>query len=231
MLPVRERIARAFTAEEQTMLLAEARKRKSPNIYPALSLALNTGMRDKELRTLTWGQVDLVAGVVTVGLSKTAGSSGRMIPLNSAAHAALVAHSKWFLARFGEQRDEWFVFCAGVTSPSNPTKPVSSFKDVWQNIKRTTNIVGRFHDMRHSFISGLAESGQVSDQTIMDIAGHVSRSMLRHYSHLSMQAKRRAVDTLIRPSVLTSVVGDADTKAGAIPSAATKESSKVERVN
>ncbi len=31
-----------------------------------------------------------------------------------------------------------------------------------------------WHDNRHTFITGLAESGEASDQTIMDIAGHVS---------------------------------------------------------
>ena len=31
----------------------------------------------------------------------------------------------------------------------------------------------------------------------MDIAGHVSKRMLKHYSHIRMEAKRRAVDTLV----------------------------------
>jgi len=40
----------------------------------------------------------------------------------------------------------------------------------------------RFHDLRHCAITKPAES-QASDQTIMSIAGHVSRAMLEHYSH------------------------------------------------
>ena len=35
----------------------------------------------------------------------------------------------------------------------------------------------RFHDLRHHAITELAELG-LSDQTIMSIAGHVSREML-----------------------------------------------------
>lgn len=31
----------------------------------------------------------------------------------------------------------------------------------------------------------------------MDIAGHVSKRMLKHYSHIRMDAKRRAVAALI----------------------------------
>jgi len=38
-----------------------------------------------------------------------------------------------------------------------------------------------------------------SDQTIMSIAGHVSREMLDHYSHIRIAAKRRALEALETP--------------------------------
>src|SRR5260370_41882955 len=50
----------------------------------------------------------------------------------------------------------------------------------------------RFHDLRHHAITELAES-QVSDQTIMAIAGHVSQKMLARYSHVRTEARRQAV--------------------------------------
>jgi hypothetical protein len=31
----------------------------------------------------------------------------------------------------------------------------------------------------------------------MDIAGHVSKNMLKHYSHIRMQAKREALESLV----------------------------------
>jgi hypothetical protein len=37
---------------------------------------------------------------------------------------------------------------------------------------------------------------QASDATIMAIAGHVSRQMLEHYSHVRMDLKRKALDGL-----------------------------------
>lgn len=43
--------------------------------------------------------------------------------------------------------------------------------------------------------SELAESG-VGDEVIMSIAGHVSRAMLSRYSHVRMEAKRRALDKI-----------------------------------
>ena len=56
---------------------------------------------------------------------------------------------------------------------------------------------GRLHDTRHTLITELAEGG-AGDETIMDIAGHVSRQMLRHYSHIRMQAKRDALEVVWR---------------------------------
>jgi hypothetical protein len=46
-------------------------------------------------------------------------------------------------------------------------------------------------------ITDLAESG-AGDQTIMDIAGHVSKSMLKHYSHIRMEAKRDALKSIVK---------------------------------
>jgi len=54
---------------------------------------------------------------------------------------------------------------------------------------------GRGHDNRHTLITELAEKG-AGDQTIMDIAGHVSKQMLKHYSHIRMKAKRAALESI-----------------------------------
>jgi len=53
----------------------------------------------------------------------------------------------------------------------------------------------RFHDLRHHAITELAEHGE-ADLTIMSIAGHISRRMLEHYSHIRMDAKRQALESL-----------------------------------
>jgi hypothetical protein len=48
---------------------------------------------------------------------------------------------------------------------------------------------------RHTSITMLSES-QASDSTLLAIAGHVSRKMLEHYSHIRMAAKRTALAAL-----------------------------------
>ena len=50
-------------------------------------------------------------------------------------------------------------------------------------------------DNGHTLITELAGSG-AGDEVIMSIAGHVSRAMLSRYSHIRMEAKRRALDEI-----------------------------------
>jgi integrase len=66
----------------------------------------------------------------------------------------------------------------------------------------------RFHDLRHHSITRLAEAG-VPEQTLMAIAGHVSRKMLDHYSHIRVQAKRDAVQ-LLEPKPVDPVIASTE---------------------
>jgi integrase len=165
-------------------------------------LALNTGLRASEIRGLRWGQVDLLGHTLTVGKSKTAAGTGRLIPLNARGLATL-AHWRGL---FPEAQPEHYVFphekyglagndrqpCAWEV---DPTQPMHRWKVAWEAARKRAKVSCRFHDLRHTFISRLAES-QASDSTIMALAGHVSRAMMERYSHICMEAKRRAVDTL-----------------------------------
>jgi Phage integrase family len=75
------------------------------------------------------------------------------------------------------------------------TEPMLRWKVAWESARKAAKVACRFHDLRHTFISRLAES-QASDSTVMALAGHVSRAMMERYSHIRMEAKRRAVDEL-----------------------------------
>ena len=180
-------IGKAFGPEEKARLIENAKAARSPHIYPALTLALNAGMRDAEMKTLTWAQINFEKRYLAVGRSKTEAGEGRTIPLNSVLHEALSAYSKWYAERFGETRPEWYVFPFGKPRPNDPTRPVTTLKTAWQNLREKAKVTGRWHDNRHTLVTELAESG-ASDQTIMDIAGHVSKQMLKHYSHIRMEA-------------------------------------------
>jgi integrase len=187
---------RPYSTEEKARMLEEAQKLRTPQMHAALALDLNTGLRDKELREIRWEQVDLInKKALTVGKAKTAAGTGRVIPLNETALAALETHAAWYTRRFGACRPEWFVFAFGKPFPTDPTRPITSFKTAWTKVREKAGVNGRWHDNRHTLVTELAESG-VGDEVIMSIAGHVSRAMLSRYSHVRMEAKRRALDEI-----------------------------------
>ncbi len=71
-----------------------------------------------------------------------------------------------------------------------------TLKTSWNNVRKKAGVTGRWHDNRHTLITDLAESG-AGDETIRDIAGHVSKQMLKHYSHIRMEAKRKALEAIV----------------------------------
>src|SRR5205807_4553411 len=120
-LKVRNNIAKVYSPEEKTGLTAEAQTSKSPNIYPALMLAQNTGMRSSEIRRIQWKQVDLTKRFLIVAKSKTDAGEGRTIPLNSALYEALSKHAVWFELRFGRIEPDWYLFPFGKSKHLDPS--------------------------------------------------------------------------------------------------------------
>ena len=115
--------------------------------------------------------------------------------MNPSLQAALEQHAAWCVLRFGRIEPDWYLFPFGRANHLDPTRPMTSIKTAWSNARKRTGVEGRMHDSRHTLITELSESG-AGDQTIMDIAGHVSRQMLKHYSHIRMQAKRDALQVI-----------------------------------
>jgi integrase len=149
------------------------------------------------MKTLTWAQINFEKRYLAVGQSKTEAGEGRTIPLNSVLLNALSFYAEWYQLRFGELRPDWYIFPFGKPRPNDPTWPVTTLKTAWRNLREKAGVQARWHDSRHTLITDLAESG-ASDQTIMDIAGHVSKQMLKHYSHIRMKAKRAALESIVQ---------------------------------
>ena len=81
----------------------------------------------------------------------------------------------------------------------DPSQPIKSWRTAWRRALKDAGLELRFHDLRHCCITKLSE-GQASEQTLMAIAGHVSRKMLERYSHIRTQAKQAAIAALERRS-------------------------------
>ena len=164
-------------------------------MYSIVVLALNTTMCSQEIKTLRWSQINLINRTAIVGEGKTDARTGRVIPLNQTAFAALT----YCASGRTDTKPDHYVFPACENNKIDPLCPIKSFRTAWRTATKTAGLAGlRFHDLRHTAITKLAET-PTSEQTIMSIAGHVSRKMLEHYSHIRIDAKRKALDAISQP--------------------------------
>jgi integrase len=219
-------IGRALTEEDKQRLLRTAVMRPEwETAYLASILCLNTTSRSCELKGLQWSDIDLFACTLTILKSKS-DAGARMVPLTDVAASAL-AKLRRRAESFGKVEPSHYVFAAFVPkftfsgkkiigyniTKFDPTTHVKSWRSAWRTLTKKAGLPGfRFHDLRHCAITQLAESG-ASDSTIMAIAGHVSRRMLERYSHVRMEAKRKAMECLSKSTTMGGYDTDRDTNA------------------
>jgi integrase len=194
-LKERRKVGRVLSPEERFQLLSTAASKPEWQVaHCAAVLALNTTMRGCELKSLVWRDVNLLDSTLTITRSKTEAGE-RIIPLNVEARTAILELFKRAQAFSAGELDH-YVFPRCEHGRIDPAKQQQGWRTAWRHLTKQAGLPNlRFHDLRHHAITELAES-QASEQTIMSIAGHVSPRMLRHYSHIRLDAKREALDGL-----------------------------------
>ena len=97
---------------------------------------------------------------------------------------------------FGKPQPEWFLFpfCDRVR-PIDPTRPVTTVKTSWESVRAAGKVSCRMHDLRHTAATKMAEN-DVPEATMKALLGHMSQAMLERYSHIRMEAKRKALNAL-----------------------------------
>ena len=84
----------------------------------------------------------------------------------------------------GHTAPEHYLWPACQWGRYDPTKPMLKWDTAWRALRDDAGLHGlRFHDLRHTVITELAEMG-VADHVLESISGHLSRRMLEHYSHI-----------------------------------------------
>jgi len=212
--------------EKARLLRMAALKPEWETARLAAILSLNTTMRGCELKALRWCDVNFMERAITISRSKTRAGERVIPLNADAWATILLLREKARQLFGDSPEPDWYVFphAEGYSRP-DPTRPMSGWRSAWRSLTRAVEcpICGhlqqpgemcineeckadirglksplhglRFHDCRHHAITELAE-GQASDQTIRSIAGHVSQRMLEHYSHVRLDAKRKALDAL-----------------------------------
>jgi integrase len=188
------RTPRALNAEEARRFIAAARERHNG---AALVLALCTGLRPGEVTALSWSDLDLSAGRVTVqkawkgtkehrhiGEPKTRGSI-RTVGIPDHLVDLLRAHRRAQLEarmRSSQWTDDGLdlVFTTKVGTPLDP----ANLRRLCDEVAATAGVGGVApYDLRHTATSLLSEAG-VRYEELADLLGHVDTRMVeRHYRH------------------------------------------------
>lgn len=155
---------RRLNGDEEQLLLEAADAGRSPYMRPLIILAIETAMRQGEMLSLTWNDVDIDRRIAHLDMTKNGES--RDVPLSSRALDALEALKQ-------QQIDDRVV-------PS--TK--SGVQQAWGHLRARAGLSDfHFHDLRHEAVSRLLERGLNVIETAT-ISGHKELRMLQRYSHL-----------------------------------------------
>jgi len=85
----------------------------------------------------------------------------------------------------------------------DPDQHQQYWRSAWHSLPEKAGFPGlRFHDLRHTFITRMVELG-VPIGVIQTFVGHMSARMVRHYTHVSSCAARKAVELLDSDPILT----------------------------
>jgi integrase len=178
-----------FLTFEELSRLVEALK-DDPERLALVLLGAEAGLRQGETMALEWGDVDLVAGLLTVRRSSWKGVIGtpksgreRKVPLTGRLRAALKAikHLKSDL-----------VLCHRDGSPFTQSAIEAALRF---GCKKAGLRVITSHMLRHTFCSHLAMRG-AAPKAIQELVGHSTLTMTLRYMHLAPSALREAVALL-----------------------------------
>lgn len=173
-----------FLSVEEYGRLGEALNTCTSDGYNEQALAIIrllvlTGARKGEIEKLRWSEVDLSAGWLRLGDSKT---GAKAVPVGSAVIDILSA-------RKGSSAREGWVFPAETGEGYFVGTP-----RIWNIVRKRAGLPDvRLHDARHSHASLAAADGQ-SLQVIGAILGHKDVKTTSRYAHLADSPLRRAAD-------------------------------------
>jgi integrase len=183
--------SRRLQGDEQTRILKECDAHSNPMLGWMVRVALHTGMRLGEIRSLRVSQVDLRKRVVQ--LTDTKNGSPRTIPLTKEAVAVLkLAVERPGLGLRPKNTDLVFF------GEPNEKGEIRGYRieKAWADVKKDAGVPDfRFHDLRHESVSRLVELG-LSDQEVASISGHRSMQMLKRYTHLRAEDLVSKLDEL-----------------------------------
>jgi len=150
-------------------------------LYLLALTAITTGARRGELLGLRWSSIDFdrqTAYVVT-----TKNGQPKVLPLTD----GVIKELRKFI-----RKDRTLIFNSEIKMDR-----AMCFTKVWKSALLDADIDNfRFHDLRHTTASYLAQSG-ASLLEIADVLGHKQISVTKRYAHLCIDHKQKLIDSVM----------------------------------
>ena len=151
---------------------------------------LNTGVRLGGIRNLRWADVDMFRKTATIRKKSRMSKDRMTVPLNQTVLDVLIDMCK-------VSGMQGYVFSQKGGEQVTKREIQRQFSTA---LKRAGITQFRFHDLRHTFATRLAQAG-VDIYTISKLLGHASVKMTERYAHHCPESIRYGVEVLERVKV------------------------------
>nr|WP_233158642.1 site-specific integrase [Chromobacterium sp. ASV5] len=163
-----KRRVRWITPLEAKRLLEEL----PPHLAAMAEFSLHTGLRKSNVTGLKWSQVDMARRLVYIDGDEFKNGNEHSVPLNDAAAAVI-------RSQMGRHQVYVFVYRGEPVTQVN-TK-------AWHKALERAGIQDfRWHDLRHTWASWLAQAGTPM-HVLQELGGWESPQMVQRYAHLSRE--------------------------------------------
>lgn len=196
----REKQVECFSKDEQRKIEQYIYEKKKTKLFGIL-LCLYTGLRLGELLALTWNDVDLQKGVISVSKSCHDGwKNGAYVKIvdtpKTLCSARVIPLPKQLLSKMKEHRKQ----SAGeyvVGGRSEYGAQVRSYQKTFELLLKRLHIPHKgFHSLRHTFATRALECG-MDVKTMSEILGHKNPTItLKRYAHSMMEHKAEMMNRL-----------------------------------
>ncbi len=162
---------RILSEDEEDRLIASS----SPHLIPIIQTALLTGMRQGEILTLRWSDVNLDTKLITIRVEVSKSKKSRRVPISNQLRKLLL-EQKIKNSKTGH------VFVTPLGIPYSGHNH-SALKRTFTTARKKAKIEDFvFHDLRHTAATRMAENG-ASIIAVKEILGHADIKTTMKYFH------------------------------------------------
>lgn len=196
----RKKQVECFSKDEQKKIELYITKKKKPRNF-GIILTLYTGMRIGELLALTWKDIDLQKGVITVSKScHDSWSNGKYVKIidspKTDCSARVIPIPKQLLPHIKaikkKTKSDYVIDGKGECGAG-----IRSYQNTFDLLLKRLNIQHRgFHSLRHTFATRALECG-MDIKTLSEILGHKNPTItLKRYAHSMLEHKAEMMNRI-----------------------------------